>query len=161
MGARDWIKAAEGQGWRVASVSGAVLRLHCDKPGCPGEMVLPLDNLGPVPDGCTLGHVGGHSRAAFASYQVLVEELRRRRRSLGLDQQDLTAAMGVPDGYVSKLESFARIASPPTLLLWAQALGLYVTTSPAPLPPATLRAIEQRQGKPYAENQARWRHAAG
>ena len=65
--------------------------------------------------------------------------------ALGLDQMDLGAAMGMADGYVNKLESFAKIASPSTLLVWLQAVGLEMVGQPVALPPATLEMISGRQ----------------
>jgi hypothetical protein len=158
MQTRQWIKEAQLKGWRLASVSGLSMRLECSKHGCSGHKDLPLDNLGPVPEPCDKPHVQGYSQSTFDEYSGLVGELRRRRRQLGLDQTDLNAAMGVTDGYVNKLESLARVATFPTLQLWAQTLGLSISTAPAPLPPATLRAIEYREAKPYQPNQARYKH---
>jgi len=158
MQTRHWIKEAQRQGWRVASVSGLNMRLQCDKYGCDGSKMLPLDNLGPVPEPCNRPHVANYARQTFEQYETLVDELRRRRRQLGLDQADLNSAMGVTDGYVNKLESVARVATFPTLQLWAQSLGLSLTTCPAPLPAATMRAIEHRQAKPYMPTQARFKH---
>lgn len=158
MQTRRWIKEAQGQGWRVASVAGLSLRLECTKHGCDGCKVLPLDNLGQVPEPCDRPHVANYSRQTFQQYETLVDELRRRRRQLGLDQADLNSAMGMTEGYVNKLESMARVAQFPTLQLWAEALGLSITTSPAPLPDATMRAIEHRQTKLYQPSQARFKH---
>ncbi|TNE43429.1 MAG: hypothetical protein EP341_11445 [Sphingomonadales bacterium] len=157
---RNWIKGAERNGWRVDGAAGLEMRLRCSCIGCDGAKLLPLDNLGPIPEPCALPHDGMHARKVFDEYRALVEHLRRRRRSLGLDQQDLNDAMGLADGHLNKLESFARVAAPPTLLLWCQSLGLQLTVTPAPLPAATARAIEARQSRPYQEQQARWKHAA-
>lgn len=85
-------------------------------------------------------------------------DLARRRVQLGLSQPDIDAAIGWPDGYCAKLESLARVSSPPTLLLWCDALGLQVVTVPAPMPEATRRAIEQRIAAPYRHDQARFKH---
>jgi hypothetical protein len=158
MFAQEWIKKAQGNGWRVAAVSGASIEMRCAKQGCPGRHVLPMGNLGPVLDQCALDHVGQYGRETFDGYEALIAELRRRRVQIGLDQGDLGNAMGVPDGYINKLESFKRTATPVTLLLWAQSLGLTLTTAPAPLPPATIRAIEQRTANPYNAKQARFKH---
>ena len=154
----EWLKGAQRAGWRVSGINAKALHLKCEKHGCSGSKSLPLDNLGPTPAECDLPHVGQYSKNAFDTYEALIGELRRRRRELGLDQGDLSNAMGVADGYVNKLESFKKVASPPTLLLWAQSLGLTITTAPSKLPAATLRAIEQRAAKPYAPNQARFKH---
>lgn len=159
MQVRRWIREAERQGWRLSHVGGMSLTLRCSCKGCPGTLKLPISNLGDVPEPCQLEHSKGYGRATFEHYEAIVEELRRRRRQLGLDQIDLNSAMGTPDGYVNKLESFARIASPPTLTLWAESLGLRLTTEAAPLPPATLKAIEDRQARPYQETQARFKHS--
>lgn len=157
METRLWFKQVEKKGWRVSSVSGLVLNLSCNKLGCDGCLTLPLANLGPTPPPCSEPHEGQYSAHIFEEYSTLVKEMVRRRCSLGLDQADLNNAMGVADGYISKLESFARIATFPTLILWAQTLGLSLVGAPAPLPAATLRAIEHRQAKPYQPNQARFK----
>jgi transcriptional regulator with XRE-family HTH domain len=156
---KRWIKEAEKAGWRVSGVHGPELRLSCSCYGCTGSLSVSIANAGPVPEPCQRPHVKNYSRDTFAHYQSLVEELRRRRRALGLDQIDANAALGLSDGHLSKLESFARIASPPMLLLWAQGLGLSITTTPAPLPPATVKAIQDRAGRPYQEQQARFKHS--
>ncbi len=155
---RQWISAAQEAGWVVGRVSALEITMKCGKAGCPGTITVPIDNTGPPPPPCQLPHERGYAAKVFASYQATVEELVRRRRSLGLDQIDLNDAAGLTEGHISKLESFARIATPPTLHLWAETLGLYITTAPAPLPPATLRAIESRRNRPYQEQQARWGH---
>ena len=157
---REWIKAAQAAGWVVQGVRGRSITLTCACHGCRGSREYLLESLDGPPPPCALDHVNGHSRPAFEGYQDLVAELRRRRVDLGLDQMDLGAAMGVPDGYVNKLESFARTASPLTLWLWAQAVGLRLTYRPAALPPATLKAIEDRQARPYDHNRARSKHGS-
>ena len=158
MRASEWIKKAQRNGWRVDRVSGLSLRLCCSRQGCAGKLSLPLDNLGDIPAPCDLAHVGEYASSVFDGYKELVGELRRRRRQIGLDQQDLCDAMGVADGYINKLESFAKVASPPTLILWAECLGTSLTFAPAALPDATLRAIEGRQARPYQHAQARFKH---
>lgn len=155
-----WLKQAQGNGWRVASVAGKSLRLQCSKTGCSGEVRRQLEELGTVPVECHLEHVGQHSKAVFDQYRALVEELRRKRRAIGIDQTDLNAAMGMADGYLNKLESFQRIATFPTLHLWAQCVGLGLTTTPIPIPDATLRAMKKRQSNGYQHSQARFKHAA-
>jgi len=155
MQSREWIRRAEAAGWRVSAVQGRTLTLCCNRQGCSGTLALPLDNLGPVPPPCGLPHSGQYARRTMDTYQILIGEFIRRRRSLGLDQTDLCAAIGLGDGHISKLEALHKIASPPTLLLWAQALGLTLTTAPAPLPPATIKAIENRKDRPYAASQVR------
>lgn len=155
---RRWIKGAELAGWRLSGVSPSMLSLRCACHGCDGALSLPLANPGPVPAPCSQDHASGYGARAFGSYEVLVAELRRRRLQLGLDQESLGEAIGFARGYMGKLEAFQRIAAPPTLLLWAQSLGLTITTAPAPLPPATLRAIEGKTAAPYQPNQARFKH---
>lgn len=155
---QEWIKGAQGKGWRVQSVIAAKLNMRCCKQGCPGSMAIPLANPGPIPAQCDLPHVGEYSAPTFEEYKTLIAELRRRRVQLGLDQTDLGNAMGLADGHVNKLESFQKTASPPTLLLWVQSLGLKLTTTPATLPAATIRAIDQRQARPYSPARARFKH---
>lgn len=144
MQASKWITQAQGQGWRVSSARNATLHLSCICQGCDGSLSLPLSNLGPVPDPCKLPHVGQYSRATYDRYAALVDELRRKRRALGLSQEDINAAAGFADGHLNKLEALDRTAQFPTLQLWAATLGLGLTVQPLPLPPATLRAIERR-----------------
>lgn len=135
------------------------MTLACQCTGCPGRLTLPLQNLGPIPEPCDKPHISGMGRAAFASYETLVSELVRRRCQIGLAQADVDDAAGLTSGHVAKWESFAKVASPPSLLLWAQTLGLQITTAPAPLPAATIRAIDDRQAKPYRADQARFKIA--
>lgn len=159
MAAGKWISEAQKAGWRVRAASGSVLHLRCACQGCPGENKLPLANLGEVPGPCKLPHKGKYARQTFQKYEHLVAELRRRRRLLGLSQEDVTAATGLIDGHINKLESFARTAQFPTLQLWAETLGVTITLTPAPLPPATSRAIEHRAARPYDEAKANYKHA--
>jgi transcriptional regulator with XRE-family HTH domain len=90
-------------------------------------------------------------------YRGLVDRFRKRRIALGLDQADVTEAAGMTEGYIAKLESFARLASPPMLDLWAQTLGLKLKPVPAPLPPATRAAIANRSATPYDITKARFK----
>lgn len=158
MQAKKWMKAAQANGWRIEEARGLLLTLRCQCHGCPGTLKLPLANLGPVPEPCDLPHDKGYGRATFDNYKEMVGELQRKRRQLGLDQTDLNAVMGMADGYVSKLESHARIASPALLTLWAECLGLRFTTTAAQLPARTIKAIEDRRANPYQETQARFKH---
>lgn len=143
METREWIKVAQKVGWKV-TVQGLTITLKCSRRGCPGAMTVPMDNLGPMPESCNEQHVGQYSAKVYANYLGIVAELARRRRSLGLSQEDICAASGLADGHINKLEAFARTAQMPTLQLWAQTLGLKMTLAPAPLPPATLAAIRHR-----------------
>jgi transcriptional regulator with XRE-family HTH domain len=144
MGVKDWIKQAEKNGWRVRSVNSLTISLKCSKQGCPGCVDVPLNNLGAVPDPCDLPHRKHYAARTFKAYEDLVEQLIRRRRSLGLSQEDVCAAAALADGHISKLEAFHRIGQLPTLQLWADTLGMSLTLAPAPLPNATIRAIENR-----------------
>lgn len=155
---KRWIQQAESAGWRVSGVTSAELHLSCSKVGCPGSMVVSLSNPGPAPEPCGLDHVAAYSAAAFADYRALVAIMVRRRVALGLDQADLNAVLGMAEGYVAKLESFARVAPLPTLQLWAQALGLELTASRIPLPAATAAAIQRRSTSPYRHNYARFKN---
>jgi hypothetical protein len=154
---RDWTKQAQQNGWLVRSTSGAELVLMCGAAGCDGCLRLPMANLGPVPDPCDKLHVNGAGNALWEDYRALVDDMRRRRRVLGLSQEDVNNAMGMADGYVNKLEALDRIPRPHVLQLWAQTLGLRLTAVPTELPAATLRIIDERQKKPYAEHQARFK----
>ncbi len=60
----------------------------------------------------------------------VVNELRRRRKDLGLTQADLAARMGTTQSAVSELESGAT-ADPRlfTVLRYAQAVGLHLHLS--------------------------------
>lgn len=135
------------------------MRLVCGNVGCPGEITVSLHNPGPAPAPCSLPHVSGYAAPVFDEYKALVAHLVRRRMALGLDQADLNAIMGTAEGYVSKLESFARVATLPMLQLWAQALGQDITTKPAPLPAATAAAIQRRSTSPYRREMNRSKHA--
>ena len=155
MTVKEWIRQAERQGWRVQQVRGLSIELRCAKQGCEGHKALPLDNLGPTPEPCDLQHEGQYAQKVFNEYQALVSEFQRRRRSLGLSQEDVTAASGLADGHINKLEALHRVAQLPTLQLWAQTLGLSLVIDPAPLPASTLKVIEQRKINPYRPEMSR------
>lgn len=157
---KRWIGSAERAGWRVAYVTATEIRLACAKHGCQGALTVSLNNPGPAPDPCGREHVQGYSAAAFEDYKALVGLLIQRRMALGLDQADLNAILGLADGYVAKLESFARVTTIPTVQLWAQALGLAITTTRAPLPAVTAAAIQRRAHSPYRAEMNRSKHAA-
>lgn len=139
-----WIKEAEKNGWRVTGARGQVIAMRCHKQGCPGVISAPMDNLGQPPGPCTLPHHDQYAAPVYQSYVDLVEDLKRRRRLLGLSQEDINAAAGLADGHLNKLEALHRTAQFPTLQLWAATLGVQITGTPAPLPPSTARAIERR-----------------
>tara|TARA_R110001606_G_scaffold77347_1_gene178801 strand:- start:259 stop:768 length:510 start_codon:yes stop_codon:yes gene_type:complete len=153
--ASKWIAEAQKAGWRVASAKDRTIRVQCSKLGCPGALSLPIDNLGPAPEPCSLKHQGQYGAPAYDQYKALVAQLVRKRRALGMSQEDINAAAGMADMHLNKLEAFARTAQFPTLQLWAATLGVEITLRPAPLPPATARTIDRRALDPYAENMAR------
>lgn len=95
-------------------------------------------------------------RPVPSDYQEIVSSFRKRRVDLQLSQEDLNDAAGMTDGYVAKLESFARMASPAMLCLWAQSLGLRIAVLPDVLPNATRAAIANRATDPYDINKARF-----
>lgn len=156
---RQWVKAAQANGWLVAGSSGQLIRLQCACVGCPGAVSVPMAALGAPPGPCGLDHVAGYAAPVYEGYQALIAELRRRRLVLGLSQEDIDAAAGWAPGYTAKAESHAKTLTPPTLQLWAQTVGLRITTTPAALPAATIAAINGRRSHPYAVNQARFKHA--
>lgn len=155
---KEWITGAEKQGWRVLNKTTLEIRLVCAKHGCTGRMAVPLANPGPIPDPCPLDHVAAWSSGAFDDYKALVAIFIKRRHALGLSQEDLNDVLGMADGYISKLESFARVSTLPTLQLWAQCLGLSIVTGRAPLPPATAAAIQRRTTSPYRPEMSRSKH---
>lgn len=157
MRASQWIRNAEKAGWLVKGPKGLKLHLRCGKQGCTSVLNLPIDNLGPVPAPCSAPHVGQYSARTFEQYTALVTELQRRRRQLGLSQEDVCAASGLADGHINKLEALDRIAQFPTLRLWAETLGFSLALLPTQLPKATTKAIEARASSPYQENQARFK----
>lgn len=158
---KRWIRSAEQAGWRVSSVAGSEIRLACAKHGCQGALTVSLNNHGPAPDPCGLDHVQGFAAAAFEDYRALVGLLIQRRMALGLDQADLNAILGMADGYIAKLECFARVTTIPTIQIWARALGVTITTGRAPLPSATAAAIQRRTHSPYRPQYNRSRHVQG
>lgn len=141
---KAWFKAARSQGWQKAPSPAALVRLICSRQGCRQKITRPLSKPGPVPDPCPCEHVGQFARPVFAEYHRLAIELARRRKALGLSQEDVAAAAGLADGHVNKLEAFHRVPQFPTLQLWAATLGLQIQLRPAALPEATQRAIESR-----------------
>ena len=141
---REWIKTAKRQGWMVSAVHALEVSLKCSKQGCSGAMTIHLNKLTLIPDPCDKEHFGQYSAQVFQYYIDLVAELVRRRRLLGLSQEEICAASGLADGHVNKLEAFHRIAQFPTLQLWTETLGMKLVLKPAPMPPATVLAIEQR-----------------
>ncbi|MGJ5621078.1 helix-turn-helix domain-containing protein [Sulfitobacter sp. MF3-043] len=120
-----------------------------------GTHSVDLGKLGPAPDPCTLDHDKQYAKKVYDQYKSLVGELVKKRRALGLSQEDINAAAGLADGHINKLESFARTAQFPTLRLWAETVGLEITLAASRLPQATARAIDRRVSNPYAKNMAR------
>ncbi|WP_367998033.1 helix-turn-helix domain-containing protein [Shimia thalassica] len=137
----DWGERARRNGWLIRKSSENLLHLRCSKCGCDGEAVLRADYSALVPEPCQGPHNRGYGAPVFVPFRALVEELRRRRRTLGLSQVDLEAAGGFADGHISKLESFAKIPTQETLDLWMKTLGLEFFVQAIPLPAKTLAVI--------------------
>lgn len=153
---KAWIKKAESNGWVFDQLKGSTLTLRCGVQGCTGKTYHDLNKVSDPPAPCTKAHVNGFSQRLFNEHKHLVRELQRRRRQIGLSQADLDDALGLADGYVAKLESFARIPQGPTLLMWCQSLGVKIELRPAQMPVGTLAAIERRKNNPYREQNARF-----
>ena len=149
--ASQWIKQAQQVGWRIVSSRDGSLHMRCGCQGCAGALKLPIADLGPAPEPCDRPHVGQYGQQVYDAYMALVDVLRRRRRALGLSQEDIAAAAGLADGHINKLEAFARTAQFSTLQLWAETLGLSLTMRPAPLPPSIVRAIKERARRLHDE----------
>ena len=160
MTAAKWIKEAQSAGWRVTSAKDRTIRMQCAKQGCPGVLSLPIDNLGPTPATYDLPHVGQYGAPAYNQYKALVAQLVRKRRALGMSQEDINAAAGMAEAHLNKLESFARTAQFSTMQLWAETLGLAITLAPSSIPAATARAIETRVAQPLCEAKSHYKHDA-
>ena len=161
MNAKDWLKSAEANGWRLDAVKGGCLHMICGKLGCEGVKVVSYDNPGPKLKPCALPHRGQYSQRVIDQYDALVDVLRQRRRALGLSQEDVTQATGLSDGHINKLEALHRIAELPTLQTWAQSLGLVIAMLPSPLPAGTIRVIDERKAAPYRPEMARHKKPQG
>lgn len=138
----EWISAARASGWMARRGADGLLRLKCARQGCKGEQTLSVTDLDPVLRPCKLPHVGQYGLPAYKLYQSLVEELKRRRRALGLSQEDINAAAGLSDGHINKLEALHRTAQFPTLSLWTETLGLSITLTPCALPSEITAKLE-------------------
>lgn len=145
MAASAWIKQARKAGWRVASNKDGVLSLSCTRIGCTGHREVPIANLGPPPEPCSLPHHGQYGEPVFNLYRRFVADLVKRRRRLGLSQEVVNAAAGFTDGHLNKLESFARIGQFSTMVTWVNTLGMDLTISTDKLPDQKARAIEDRE----------------
>ena len=152
---KQWISAAQEAGWAVKSVSASDLTLVCNRTGCTCEQLHDLNALGDPPKSCECPHNGRLSEKSYTEYEVLLGELSRRRRLLGLNQDDLGSAMGVADGYVGKMEAMHKFPSIPMLQLWAQTLGVDIILKPIALPPPTIRAMDRRRAEPFRHDQVR------
>jgi transcriptional regulator with XRE-family HTH domain len=148
--ASEFIQKAQATGWRVISTRDGVIKLKCRCHGCKATLIQPIKTLAAIPQPCGRSHHGLYAAGTYDEYKSLVAVFIRKRRSLGLSQEDLCAAAGLADGHVNKLEAFARTAQMPTLQLWAKTLGLEITVVQTDLPAATVRAIEHRS-KPLRE----------
>lgn len=155
---KHWVKMAEGQGWRLNGVDARSATLICSKQGCKARHSVFLDNLPDHVAPCDLPHAMEYAAPVFASYQELIGVMRDRRRSLSLSQSDIDDASGLGDGHTAKIESFARVATFPTLGLLSQTLGLELILRPSKLPDATLSTIEHRQKTPYEAGKAKFKH---
>jgi transcriptional regulator with XRE-family HTH domain len=148
--ASEFIQKAQTAGWRVISIREGVIKLKCRCHGCKATLIQPIKTLATIPEPCGKSHHGMYAARTYDEYKSLVAVFIRKRRSLGLSQEDLCAAAGLADGHINKLEAFARTAQMPTLQLWAKTLGLGITVAQTDLPAATVRAIKHRS-KPLRE----------
>lgn len=137
----QWIKEAKANGWIRQRSTGAGVRLKCSKQGCNTFLDIAFNNMKAAPDPCDKPHTSQYAAKTFDQYVSLVGELSRRRRSLGLSQEDICNAAGLADGHINKLEAFHRTAQFPTLQLWASTLGMNITLSPCPLPDAIAKKL--------------------
>jgi ribosome-binding protein aMBF1 (putative translation factor) len=71
------------------------------------------------------GHVPTDEERRF--YASFIEQLRVRRRALGISQEELDRRLGVSDHQVAKWESFARLPGAFMMMCWANALGVVIT----------------------------------
>jgi ribosome-binding protein aMBF1 (putative translation factor) len=71
------------------------------------------------------GHVPTEEERRF--YADFIEQLRTRRRALGISQEELDRRLGVSDHQVAKWESFARLPGAFMMMCWANALGVVIT----------------------------------
>lgn len=138
-----YIRNMESLGWRVHSFRDGAFCFKCEKVGCEGVHNSTSDEMS-NPGPCSLPHTGNLGKPAIELYTQFIDLLRMRRKAIGLSQEDITECTGLADGHINKLEAQHRIASMPTLLLWAQSIGLELTVRPAPLPTKTCLTIERR-----------------
>ncbi|WP_396022169.1 helix-turn-helix domain-containing protein [Celeribacter litoreus] len=153
----EWLRSAQGRGWSAGQVTPEAISLHCSSPTCSTHISRSLRSLGRPPKPCRKKHPTVLEDGRHDPYAKLVAKLRRRRVELGLGQEDVNAAVGFADGYISKLEAMHRFPHASTLVLWCQTLGIELIEAPAPLPQATISAIEGRRSRPYARHQARFK----
>ena len=85
--------------------------------GYPSNLTRSIDNLGTTPESRAPDHHGQYGMPTFNHYKELAADLRRKRRALGISQEDLNDAGGLADGHIAKLEPFARAAQFPTFQL--------------------------------------------
>ena len=62
-------------------------------------------------------------------YAELLEQLKARRKAVGLSQCDLDHAIGVSDGMVAKWETAVRFPSGFFLMCWCKALGVRIAVA--------------------------------
>lgn len=150
MNRTHFIEAAQERGWVLFSSTPEGLTFRCARMGCEHARFVSQERVesGRTLAACQWEHRPGANRYAVPSYSEMVYLLREARWRMGLSQEELGACIGGADGHVNKLEVGDRRATMPTLLEWAQALGFDVVLMPAPLPKATLRAIERRVYQP-------------
>lgn len=144
---KKWLHSIGQAGWVVIRNGGDRLHIRCGVQDCRNKRAIPI---GAKVRPCEWDHSGRFRQLGVERYEDLSEILRARRMRLGLTQEEASAAAGLADGHVSKLEADVRTSSLPTLILWANALGLDIRLVPAPIPSSTISILCDRVGRPRA-----------
>lgn len=153
----DYTRAMRDRGWLLWSFREGRTSFMCSKLGCTGTRVVTETDIArargraDLPKACRRRHWKGYSASLIGSQEQLQEHLRERRLRLGLSQEDIEGAGGFPVDHLGKLETLARVAQFPTMLLWAETLGYDIALIPKPLPDQVLAIIDQKAGQPIPE----------
>jgi len=153
MDRKAYISEMQSAGWVLwrHSRQSATSSFVCKHIGCKGAKIVTDDQIlrSRSVKPCTLPHYDQrHAAEPVATYAALVQHLRNRRLRMGLSQEEIEAASGLAFDHIGKLEILDRIGTFPTMIAWAETLGMEIALVPKAIPDQVLAIIDHKAGRP-------------